>query len=60
MHPEIRQNQLLLSQLYERNRACVGFIDESYRESFTHDEFPFYTVTATVIAAEKLIELRAD
>ena len=60
MHPEIKQNQLLLSQLYERNRSCVGFIDESYREGFSHDEFPFYTVTATVIAAEKLTELRAD
>lgn len=60
MHPEIKHLQSSLSNLYERNRSPVGFIDESYREDSWTDEYPFYTVTATVVAADDIEYFRQD
>ncbi|MSZ39944.1 MAG: hypothetical protein F2599_02265, partial [Actinobacteria bacterium] len=59
MNPEARHLQEMLQNLYVRHRGLVGFIDESYRSN-RDEEFPFYTVTATILDAEDLSEFRND
>ncbi|MEN9967314.1 MAG: hypothetical protein RL036_547 [Actinomycetota bacterium] len=59
MHPETIQLRQMLQSIYDRHTGYVGFIDESYRASRIN-EFPFYTVTATVIHVEDLDEYRSD
>ncbi|WP_138315005.1 hypothetical protein [Rhodoluna limnophila] len=59
MHPEARRLQEMLQSLYARHRGLVGFIDESYRSN-RDEEFPFYTVTATILDVEDLIDFRDD
>jgi hypothetical protein len=60
MHPELVQLEALLGELYGRHNGQVAFVDESYREGGRAGEFPFYTVTATLIPIENLKRLRLD
>jgi hypothetical protein len=60
MHPELVQLEALLSDLYRRHNGQVAFVDESYREAGRFGEFPFYTVTATLIPIENLKKLRLE
>jgi hypothetical protein len=60
MHPELVKLEALLGQLYGRHNGQVAFVDESYREGGRAGEFPFYTVTATLIPIENLKRLRLD
>lgn len=59
MHPETLRLREMVRGLYARHHGFVGFIDESYRAS-TVEEFPFYTVTATVIHVDDLGDFRRD
>jgi len=59
MHPDAQRLQEMLQALYSRHRGLVGFLDESYR-SGRDNEFPFYTVTATVLDIEDLNPVRND
>lgn len=59
MHPDAQRLQEMLQGLYSRHTGLVGFLDESYR-SGRDREFPFYTVTATVLDIEDLNEFRDD
>ena len=59
MHPENQRIRDMLEALYSRSNGCVGFIDESYRES-GRDGPAFYTVTATALPAGGLQPLRDD
>ena len=58
MHPEIEQLGRLLQSQYARHRGAVAFLDESYRDDKTSGEFPFYTITATVLDVADLDGLR--
>lgn len=60
MHPELLQLKGLLDGHYLRNKGPVGYIDESYRDSSRADEYPFYTMTATVIPAQDVCEFRDE
>lgn len=57
MRPQDQQLQYLLQNLYSRHRGTVAFIDESYRVGSQY-EFPFYTVTSTILNVANLSEIR--
>lgn len=60
MHSEIVILKSLLESQYQINNAPVAFIDESYREEKRNDGYPFYTITATLIPATQLAQVRKD